>query len=507
MESIPLLAHNCGRTVALQSGGNALAMTPAASSNAEVHVKRAKATIITIAAIASLAGCAAPVSSSEDTGLTEQASTTGGVSATISTRQWTGNFMSTVVVTNNSNGPASNWQVGISMPSTATVSNANQSEVANIGGVWTFNPGSSGTVLAAGASTQFQFSGTYTGTYVAPTIVTVDGESNGAAGVSPDGIDHIARTAASGALGVAFAYENNKLPNTGDPLYSAYDTLIWTAQSYIISNGQIAFDPNVPGYKFIPQQAMAALATIQQDPSVAEYLVSGLQSCFADTSGQFTYTFNAATLRGFPTTTSGSVAGVPIPPNGPNPAQPYKPVDTYTIASAAAAAGAEAITITEKSTTDYWFGMLTSGQMGTFSNTSAVIAKYTGANQTMCSPFNGPGGGTSNPYLVITLNGSSISARQQQVGAQCPNGCTSTIVLDPIAYTIPGPQYDSHNNLLGPQNNPFALDPTDVYSDPTHYMQFSTNPAASYGTFSRTMTLFGQSVEKWLICGSSGAGC
>ena len=474
-------------------------------------MKFAHTSITIIAALASLAGCAAPVGSSEETGQTEQASSTGGVSATVSsaTQGYSGvlgNFTMTVVVTNNSNGVASNWQVGLNTPSLIVRSITGGAEALNIGGVFTVTPGPNGQSLPAGGSVTITLSGQYSGTWFSPAIVAVDGEANGSAGVSADGIDHIARSAASGALGIAFSYENNKLPNTGDANYANYDGLIWSAQSYAISNGQIVFDPNVPGYAFIPQQAMAALATVQQDPSVAEYLVAGLASCFADNNGSWTYFFDAAALKGFPGTTSGTLSGVPVPSTTYKPS-PYNPVDTYTVSQKAGASGAEIITITEKSNNDYWFGMLTSGLFNTFGSPSSVLAKFTGGQSAMCSPFNGPGGGTTNPYLVITQNGSAVGARQQQVGAQCINGCTSTIVLDPIAYTIPGPQYDVNNNLLGPQNNPFNLDPTDTYADPTHYMQFSTNPNAQYGTFSRTMVVFGQSIEKFTLCGLPGAGC
>ncbi|MCL2450301.1 MAG: hypothetical protein FWD17_15245, partial [Polyangiaceae bacterium] len=82
-----------------------------------------------------------------------------------------------------------------------------------------------------------------------------------------------------------------------------------------------------------------------------------------------------------------------------------------------------------------------------------------------------------------------------------------TIVLDPIAYTLPGPQYDSNDSLLGPQNNPFQLDPTDVYADPSHYMEFSTNPSAQYGRFARAMMFFGVAADKFVLCGMPLSGC
>jgi hypothetical protein len=471
-------------------------------------VKHVTTSIITIAALASLVGCAAPVSSSEEeTGQTEQASSTGGISASLSVVNKSGNNANvSITVTNNSNGTASNWQVGVNVPN-GSVASVNGGEVADIGGVWTINPGPNGKALGAGASYTFTFQASYSGSYVAPTIASVDGEANGAAGVSPDGVDHIARTAASGALGVAFQYENNKLANDGDPNYAYYDGLIWAAQSYVVQNGQIVFDSNVPGYKFIPPQAKAALATIQEDPSVAEYLVTGLVSCLNNTNGWITYYFDAATLKGFPTTKSGSIPGGPVPSNDTKP-NPYNPVDTYTVAESAGSHGSQIITITEKSTNDMYFGLLTTQATSIFPGYAAVEAKFSSGGGTVpCSPFNGPGGGTANPYLVITLNGQPLPARQANVGAQCNNGCTSTLVVDPIAYTIPGAQYDQNNNLLGPQNNPFILEPTDLYADPSHQMQFSTNPAAQYGTFSKSMNILGEPVEKWQICGTQGAGC
>jgi hypothetical protein len=37
------------------------------------------------------------------------------------------------------------------------------------------------------------------------------------------------------------------------------------------------------------------------------------------------------------------------------------------------------------------------------------------------------------------LNGSRIPALFQGAGAECPNGCTSTMVLDPVTYATPAP--------------------------------------------------------------------
>jgi len=457
--------------------------------------------VVVLAAIASLTGCAASTSLSEITRTTEQASSTAGVSATLSaTKTGSQTYVVSVTVTNNGNGPANNWQVALDMPN-ATIESTNGAEVLDIQGTKVFNPGVNGRVLSAGSSTSFNVSANFSDSYVAPRIVNVDGMTSGAGGLSPDGIDHIARTAASGALGVAFQYENNKISNNGDPNYDLYDGAIWAAQSYVISNGQIEFDPNMPGYAFIPDQAKAALATLQQDPSVASYLVSGLASCFADTSADLLYYFKTQTLKGFPTTKSGSLPGGPGSGRGA--------IDTFVVQSTPKAGGTEVIKITESTNNDHAFGMLTSQPFSILTgNTKAIAAKFTGGNTQMCTPFNGPGGGTANPYLVITLDGQAVAARQQQAGSDCQGACQNSVVqLDPLAYTIPGAQYDQNNNLLGPQINPYTLDPTDVYADPSHQGEFSLDPNSQYGVFAKPVSQYGCFFFKFLVCGMKGSGC
>ena len=200
---------------------------------------------------------------------------------------------------------------------------------------------------------------------------------------------------------------------------------------------------------------------MQLDASVASYLVAGLESCFVDTQGGDIFYFQTATLKGFPTTKSGTVTGSPAFGGTPG-------VDTYTISETAQKGGTDIITITEKSNDDNSFAIITDAWMSTFKNTNStpIYAKFNvSGDHVVCSPFNGPGGGRGNPYLVVSLNGSTIPARMASPGAQCQNGCTSVIQLDPLAYTIPGAQYDTNNNILGPQINPFTLDPTSLYAD------------------------------------------
>lgn len=334
-----------------------------------------------------------------------------------------------------------------------------------------------------------------------------------APGASTDGSESVAsssadlsvtqstqQAAATAAINVAIAYENGKLANQGDANYAHFDDMIWAAQMYkvVTVNGvqEIQFDPNAPGYKYIPNMAMAMLEAAQDNPNVAAYLVGGLQSCFQQTSGAWVYTFRAGVLKNYSnnTTTTGSIPGVIVPtymyqPSGYN---SLSVVDTYK--TVGLQSGQSQFTATLTSTTspttarDFWFGMLTYTDLNQYaSNTSAVAAKFNSqAQAASCSPFNGAGSG-GNPYFTITLNGSPVPARFQGVGAQCYTTCTSTLVVDPDAYATPGPYYNAAG-LVGPSINPFAYDYNQTYSTVDHGGQYATGPDSTghvvSGTFS-----------------------
>jgi hypothetical protein len=359
--------------------------------------------------------------------------------------------------------------------------------------------------LAAGASTSFSFQVTTTKTSKTPSIVTVNGLANGAsqAGVKASGgVDYIAQAVSTAALNVAVAYENNKLPNNGDADYAQYDSFIWDAHAYVLSGSTIAFDPNVPGYAFIPDQAKAELAFAQLDASVASYLVDGLESCFAGASGGDVFNFRAGILKNYAagSTNKGTLIGVFRPGNTYD---VNAVVDNYTTVGTLSGSTTFTSTLTSTvspvSAQDYWFGILTSSWVTSFSNTTAVVSKFignnhtAGGNQVACSPFNGPGG-TTNPSFTITLNGQNIPARFQGVGAQCNNACTSTLVMDPVPYMTAGPQYDIHGNLLGPEINPFTINPDDLYAVKSHASQYANEMVGgsnSMGQFTAPVTLFG----------------
>ncbi len=431
-------------------------------------------------ALASVAACMAPTSSSDDVASSAEAvSATGITASVVVTNKTSQSYTATVTVTNSSKEPAYNWQVALNFNQSTLNQGTVGAEALTINGVSVFTPTQNGKMIAAGGSVTFTVNAAITGSNYTPTVVTVDGMANGTpgAGNPADGVDHIARAVATGALNLAEAYENNKLANKGDANYANYDGLIWAAQSYVLSGSKIAFDTNVPGYQYIPVQALAQLDAMQDSPAVASYLAAGLASCFADTNGSEVYNFKAGVLKGFtyPGPVSGTLTG-----NSPSTS-----TDTFT-ATGAAVNGAEQITVTMKSSTDMSFGILTASAFGVFGSPSAIMSKFKSGNATSCSPFNGPGGGTSNPLLIITLNASTIAARVQAAGAQCQNGCTSVLVADPDGYNTVGPYYNAIG-LVGPQPNPFTYDSSQTAATPDHILQWATstdlNGNIIYGSF------------------------
>ncbi len=435
---------------------------------------------VSLIALASVAACMAPTSESDDVASSAEAVSATGITASVAiTNHNTQTYNATVTVTNSSLEPAYNWQIALNLNQSTLSQGTVGAEALTINGVSVFTPTPNAKMFAAGGSTSFSITGAITGSNYTPTVVTVDGMANGTpgAGNPADGVDHIARAVATGALTLAEAYENNTLANNSDPNYALYDGLIWSAHSYVLSGGKIAFDTNVPGYQYIPVQALAQLDAMQDSPAVASYLAAGLASCFADTSGTEVYNFKAGVLKAFtyPGPVSGTLTGN----------SPTTSTDTFT-ATGAAVNGAEQITVTMKSTTDMSFGILTASPFSVFGSPSAIMSKFKIGNGASCSPFNGPGGGTSNPLLIITLNGSTIAARFQAAGAQCQNGCTSTLVADPDGYNTVGPYYNAVG-LVGPQPNPFTYDSSQTAATPDHVSQWATSTSLTgsiiYGSF------------------------
>ncbi len=466
-------------------------------------------------------GCSGAPVNGEAADDVASASTSAGVSASLSVTKSGTTYTATMTVSNSSSEPISNWQVLVNLgKATIAVSFANTPGLAAVTGAYVhdlgsntlFVPTSATASIAAGKSQTLSWSGTY-GTS-APSVVSVDGVASGTAyaGNAADGLDPVALASATTAYKMAVDYEKGKLANNGDTNYPIYDQTVWSAQSFRLASGNatIEFDPNAPGYAFVPNSLKVDLAVAQLDPTVASYLTAGLVNCFAATDGSMVYAFRADFLKGFsyPTKSSSSVTN----PDGS--------VDNFTASGAAKSSGQQVITVTASSgpaKADPDFGIMrylsasslfssyytsvypkfTAYDVSVGSNPSSWHGRYAAA----CSPFNGPGG-SSNPYFVLSqsINGVSqnMSAWFQGVGSQsCNNGCTATFQVDPIPYAQPGAYYDASGNLVGPQANPFALLVTDLYADPAHAGQWATRTVLGvqqWGTFSTAVSILGTTV-------------
>jgi hypothetical protein len=471
--------------------------------------------------LASALGCSVAPANSEGATNVESAATAAGVSAALTVKTSGTTYSATMVVTNGSAEPIKNWQVVVSMPkSTVNVSFANTPGLAAVTGAYVHDLGSNSLLvptsatasIAAGKTQTISWGGTYGGT--TPSVVSVDGVASGTAyaGNAADGIDPVALGAATTAYKMALDYEKGKLANNGDANYPIYDQTIWSAQTFRVASGNatIEFDPNAPGYAFVPNSLKVDLASAQLDKSLASYLTSGLINCFAATDGSMVYAFRADFLKGFsyPTKNASSVTN----PDGS--------VDNFTVTGAPLSKGQDVVTVTASSGPTkadpdfgimrylsaanvfptYWtavYPKFTAYDVNVGSNPGSWHGRYTAA----CSPFNGPGG-TSNPYFVLsqTINGVSqnMAAWFQGVGSQsCNNGCTATFSVDPIPYALPAAYYDSTGTLVGPQANPFALSIVSLYADPAHAGQWATRTVLGvqhWGTFSVPVSVLGTTI-------------
>ncbi len=433
-------------------------------------------------------GCSsAPTDAGDLTDTAQSASTaTTGLSASIAITRTSPTYKGTLTLTNRSAEPATNWQVLIDFgprpaqnvntiwpwwtpQGAAAVTGA---EYDDMGSNVLFTPLADHAYIKPGGSVTVTWTGTWNG--FTPTLVSVDGVASGApgAGAPADGIDPNART-------------------------------LFTSQTYRLASGNstIEFDPNAPGYAFVPNSAKAELAFAQLDPMVASYLTAGLVSCFSVTDGTEEYAFRADFLKGFvyPNTFSGSVTNS----DGSK--------DAFSVAGSSANGG-ERITITATSSTETWFGILAYSNATTFpnywtnvngkyqghgANTGTNPSSWHGRQRSGCTPFNGPGGST-NPYFVINQNGANVSAWFTAVGTNCMNGCKGTAVIDPIPYAEPGSYYNNVG-MMGTQSNPYPIQ-NSLYADPVHAYQWATrfvNGAQEWGTFSTPITLFGTTKYKY----------
>jgi hypothetical protein len=321
----------------------------------------------------------------------------------------------------------------------------------------------------------------------------------------------------SGAFELLVDYENTKLANTSppDPNYAVYDGLLLSADMFTLNstyNG-IVFDPNAPGYKFISAHTQDLLLGMQSNPEIASYLAVGLQSCFGETNGTEIYTVKIAPFKGFAGVGTGST-WLTTPGGSPG------TTDQYQITVAASPSlGAELITLNLKSTGDTDFGAAWATASTSSLVSSAVTAKFgnlttyssMGSQSAGCSPFNGPGG-TVNPYFLVSLNGNPSTAYLQLQPPSCNNGCTASLVLDPLAYQTPPAQ----GSTLGTLANPFAYDLASNWALGVYegsYASYLNGTTTVLGTFSipQTVVTKGGTVPTgdyiWVQCGQPGAGC
>jgi hypothetical protein len=474
-----------------------------------------KVSHLSMIALTSVVACAMPTSA-ENTGDSVEAVSSNGVSATIAVTVTGSSYNATLTVTNNSAEKLTNWQVVVNVGpppgqnlqtiwGTGGWLSNNSAHYNDLGSNVLFYPVATNATISPGGAQKVTWSGNWNGT--TPSIVSVDGVANGTAlaGIAAAGVDPIAKVAATAGFSIAVDYENGKLPNTGDSLYYLYDETIWSAASFRVAagNATIEYDPNAPGYAFIPNSVKADLAFAQLDPTVGSYLVAGLINCFASTDGSAEYGFKAQFLRGYkyPGPTSSSLTNS----NGS--------ID-YFSSKGASVGGTEQITISANSTTDSWFGILSwfSGLRfpsywtsvypkfsGNNKNTGANPATWHGVQANACTPFNG-GGGSSNPYFVISQNGAQVPALFSAVTTQCQNGCTGTMVLDPVPYAEPGAYYNSSGTMVGTQSNPFSIVGS-LYATVDHQGQWATrtvNGIQEWGTFTTPVAVLGVTEYKYL---------
>jgi hypothetical protein len=420
------------------------------------------------------------------------------------TRSQNGNqYTIKLTVSNSSVTNASNWQVALNLwGATINGSNASNGGTAGVtnGSVY-YNNGlailtpANGQTLPAGASTSVTFTASSSNTNWWPTIETVDGVSGTSAPMWNDGIDHVSRAVATAALNTMVSFESNRTT------WDGWDDALLDSYMYAVSSdgSQIVFDPSSAEYSSIPADAAAVLAAAQMDPSVASYLVAGLLSCFGDANGAYVYGFDAAALRGWSFTTTPENLTVNAP-------QIYWGKGTDNIYRVGVNVnGAEQIQLKETvnpNSEDIWFGLVKGLSYTGYTGFTTLKGKFHGSSSATCTPFNGPGG-SANPYLVITVNGSPVSARSMQGAIDCPYSanCISTAVIDPVGYATAGQIYSSNGNLIGPSNNPFALDPNTLTAySPDHQGQWAQDPAGNWGQFSVKVFSNGRYWYQWREC-------
>lgn len=195
----------------------------------------------------------------------------------------------------------------------------------------------------------------------------------------------------------------------------------------------IEFDPALPG---VPERAKGLLEIAQRDDSVAEFLRRGQSLCEAYSQG-FYPRFSQKAL---------DVAAT----------SPARPWCEGSLKSGTA--------------------VVSKGDANPFVTIGTPVARkfQPQSPRKECSAFFGPA--QNRDFLLATL---SSTARGEDVEYR--------LAMDPIPYTLSGPQYDVNNNQCGTKPNPYAIVITNQYADPSQANTWATrcvNGNQQWGQFS-----------------------
>jgi hypothetical protein len=293
----------------------------------------------------------------------------------------------------------------------------------------------------------------------------------------------------------AVACKGNEGGTIGGPCWG--DAILNSVRYSVAKGGAtIEFNPTDSLYRYVPRAAQAALALIQQNSTVAAFLVQGLEWAQKNTDG--TVSMVSIPLE--------ALASFKYPGNQtPIAVQDGNAGGTRRteVVVGSEWCGATDIHFIDTSTDENGFSPFNLIPTTTMSEPSGRFPGFTGSHAWPSTPFNGPGGG-SNPYLVVSVWENNV---QQPVNwnstsfptENCGNSpaCQGTINIDPVPYSMPGTQYDVSGSVLGPQSNPYNLNVVDELADSSHqgeYAQHTVNGVVKIGTFSRPISVLGTTV-------------
>ncbi|MGD0678358.1 MAG: hypothetical protein ABSC94_23355 [Polyangiaceae bacterium] len=281
-----------------------------------------------------------------------------------------------------------------------------------------------------------------------------------------------------------------------------------TCASWGCNGPGIEFDPSDPLYSHVTNAMKAELAFAQQNANVAQYIVNGLWRAQVFTNGTvYPSIFAIPALASYNGKTTTVHLNDPTSENNSH----------YATLTNTSWCNDTAVTISE-TVNESWayapiaFNAITDWRSGPPSAYVGVTGgKANGqtianANQSF-TPFMGTDG--SNPFLLVSINGTAQNwAFENFTPINCWDNpyptytCSSSMVIDPVAYAVAGTQYDTNGNVLGPQVNPFTLNPASLYADPTHAGQWAmrvSNGTEQWGTFSQEVTLFGVTKYEFVV--------